>query len=676
MANAHSKPESHARADVVYYVARDGNDRWSGTLSSPNASKTDGPFATIRRALEIIREIKTQQQDLKADSITVQIHDGHYFQEAPLIFRPGDSGSKTCPVIFMAYPGEHPVISGGRRITGWRQTSVEGKTLWMADLPEARANQWVFKELWVNGQRRFRARYPTKGLLRIAGLPDMPPDAKYDEGQNRFEFAESDIRNWENLSDMEVVLFHYWVDVRLPIAAVDEKSRIITFSKSSRRRMTEGHDRKKFAPYYVENVFEHLDTPGEWYLNRQTGILYYMPLPDEEMHQADAIAPALSRLLSFEGKPETDRFIEHIHFRGIAFEHSEWLYPSESNEIGDLQAAVAVPGAVYAEGIRQCCFEKCSFRHLGSYALELSRGCQNNRITNCEFADLGAGGIKIGKPLQRELPAEQTHSNVIAKCHIHSGGYFYHQAVGVWIGQSFDNQLIRNHIHDFYYTGISVGWTWGYKPTLAKGNLVEFNHVHHIGIRTTGEGPLLSDMGGIYTLGIQPGTVIRNNVFHDIAAHNYGGWGIYFDEGSTHILAENNIVYRTTHGGFHQHYGKENIIRNNIFAHGRDAQIQRTRKEPHLSFTFMKNIIYWNEGNVLAGNWDDANFMLDNNLYFRTDGAEIRFGELSWDEWQAKGRDPHSENADPLLIAPENDDYRLRDASPAFKLGFRKIESD
>ena len=123
----------------------------------------------------------------------------------------------------------------------------------------------------------------------------------------------------------------------------------------------------------------------------------------------------------------------------------------------------------------------------------------------------------------------------------------------------------------------------------------------------------------------------------------YGGWGIYFDEGTTHILAENNLVYRTTHGGFHQHYGLENTFRNNILAFRRDAQIQRTRVENHKSFTFEDNIVLWDQGDLLAGSgWEKQNVTFDHNIYWHARPGEIRFAGRNWDQWRGAGLDLHS----------------------------------
>jgi hypothetical protein len=255
---------------------------------------------------------------------------------------------------------------------------------------------------------------------------------------------------------------------------------------------------------------------------------------------------------------------------------------------------------------------------------------------------------------------------------IHDGGHIHHSAVGVWVGHSGFNVIAHNHVHHFFYTGLSIGWSWGYGPSGANANIIEWNHVHDIG-----QG-LLSDMGAIYTLGISTGTVIRNNVLHDIDSYGYGGWGLYFDEGATGILAENNIVYRTKSSGFHQHYGKENTLRNNIFALSRESEIARTRAEPHLSFTFERNIVYFDDGKLLSGNWSGDNYQFDRNLYFdsRTPpGEPITFDQASFQEWQERGQDAHSFIADPLFKDPDRGDFTLRQGSPAMKIGFQAIDA-
>ena len=667
-------------APGVFFVATNGSDQWSGTMPAANGKKSDGPFATLPRALDAAREFKRQPGHSQPQPVTVFIRRGAYFLSEPLVLKPEDSD-----LALASYPRETPVLSGGRPIAGWREIAPDGRRVWVADIPQVRDGKWSFRELWVNGRRATRARHPNKGYFGVANLPDRA--AEWTQGNSRFRFRPGDVQSWSTVSNAEVVVMNRWVESRLPIISVDEKECIISFGKRSVFELAAGD------LYYLEGAFDFLDEPGEWYLDARNGTLYYMPRPGERLDQVSAIAPVLAQVLRFEGQPEAGQFVQRVVLRGLTFAHAEWHYPEGPHSApskpaagsepklesgGFSQAAVGVPGAVWGEGLLDCIFENCAFSNVGNYGLELTRGCQRNRIIHCEFSDLGAGGLKIGEQGIRDRAAEQTRGNEITRCHIHDGGMMFPSGIGIWIGQSPDNRLTHNLIHDFYYTGISIGWTWGYGPALATNNTVEFNHVHHIGVKSDGDGPILSDMAGIYTLGKQPGTTVRNNLWHDIAGLRYGGWGIYFDEGSSGILAESNVVYRTTHGGFHQHYGETNTVRNNIFAFSRHAQVQRTRPEPHRSFSFETNIVYFDSGTLLSGDWTGDNYQIDWNLYFdarpAATPAAMRFGDATLDQWRARGHDLHSIITDPHFAAPKNNDFRLTKDSPALKIGFRPID--
>ena len=429
-------------------------------------------------------------------------------------------------------------------------------------------------------------------------------------------------------------------------------------------------NREGSARYWVENAIEALDAPGEWYLDRKTRVLSYWPLPGEEPAGEEVMAPRLTELVRIDGNPGAGKPVLNVHFSGLEFAYSDWTLPETGYT--DMQAAYDIPGAIRAVGAVGCSLDHCIIHHVGRYGVEFGRGCKKNRMSYCDLTDLGAGGIKIGEPEIRPLEADIASDNVVSDCHIHDIGIVYPAAVGVWIGQSHGNRIEHNEINDTNYTGISIGWTWGYGPTNARDNLVEYNNVHDIARG------MLGDLGGIYCLGMQPGTMIRNNIFHDIQCyeHSYGGWGIYTDEGSSHILVEKNLVYNTRSGGFHQHYGQENILRNNIFAFAKDAQLIRTRQEPHQSFTFERNIVLWDSGGLFGSNWGDGHFKLDNNLYWHIGGGQVRFPSGTLADWQKSGQDQHSIIADPLFKDPAKRDFHLMAGSPAETIGFEPLDLD
>lgn len=671
--------ERSAAPGLVFYVATHGNDSWSGRWPEAHSGSQDGPFATLARALEAVRAARDAGG--RPVPARIVVRGGTYFLEEPLKLDPRDSHLE-----IVAYREERPVLSGGRSVTGWRAVVQGSEVWWETHLSQPRAVSGPHRQLWVNGRRAARARHPNRGYLAVAGVPD--PTAHWYEGQRRFQCRPGDVPAGPTLTNAEAVVMNRWTDSHLPITGWDAAANILSFRKRSVYQLASGD------PYYMEGALEFWDAPGEWWLDPVTGRLVYRPRPGEQLADAEVVVARWPYVMSLEGQPEEGRFVENIRMVGLTFAHTEWWFPEDAetarqlamawpapaHEVGGFgQAAVGVPGAVRAVGLRGARFERCRFVHLGTYGLELGRGCQSNVIALCEFTDLGAGGIKIGETVIRQRPEQIARANEIADCHLHQGGRIFHSAVAIWIGQSPDNRILHNLIHDFYYTGISIGWTWGYDPAaLATNQLVAGNHVHHIGVLSDGDGPILSDMGGIYTLGRQIGTRIVNNLWHDIAGLRYGGWGIYFDEGTHGILAESNLVYRTTHGGFHQHYGATNIVRNNIFAFGRDHQLQRSREEDHVSFIFTNNIVVFDQGVLLGGAWSNDRFILDRNLYWDyRRGAQRdawRWAGATLEEWRARGHDRQSLIGDPLFRAPQLGHFHLTSGSPARFIGFQPLD--
>ena len=642
---------------ATIYLAPNGHDQWSGRLAQASADGKDGPLATLPAALKAARQARQAGQ--AGDGVAILWRGGTYELTEPVTLTPDDSGaSAQQPLVIAAFENEQPILSGGRRLTGWRP--VAGKPgLWQAEVAAVREGKGYFRQLFVNGQRMQRARTPNEGYYRIQGASpqDKPVKLKFKPGEIKKEWADD--------GDVEVIALLAWADIRMQIRAVDEAASVATLSGDPRPSNKENN-----AQYFIENAPDALDQPGEWYLNRKTGVVTYWARPGEDVAQAEIIAPRLQELMILQGDLAAKKPVQHVVVRGLTFSFTDWTLGPNGH--ADTQAAIAVRGDVRAEGAVDCSFEDNRFLHLGGYAVELGRGCQRVRVVGNEMADLGAGGVRVGETGGRSDPFEQCHSHAVTDNQIHHLGEVYPPAIGVLILQSGTNRVAHNHIHHLYYTAVSVGWTWGYRESLCRGNIVEFNHMHDIG-----QGRL-SDMGAVYTLGPQPGTVIRNNLVHDVNSFTYGGWGLYTDEGSTGIVLENNVVYRTKSAGFHQHYGRENIVRNNVFALGKESQLMRTRAEPHISFLFENNLVYFDSGNLLGSNWSNDNYKMDRNIYFDArPGAtaeSMKFSGATLEQWRQRNHDQNSLIADPLFVAPAQSDFRLRPESPALKLGFKPID--
>ncbi|MGZ4962841.1 MAG: right-handed parallel beta-helix repeat-containing protein [Limisphaerales bacterium] len=633
----------HSQAALKFYVATNGNDGWSGHFGARRKNGKDGPLASLPEA------IRRARSERRGGSVEIILRDGVHVLAEPLVLTAEDSH-----LSISAYRNENPVVSGQTVISGWAR--VEGNTnMWHAQVTDEKLKQWNFRELFVNNHRKQRARTPNDGFFHLVGASAG--------ASNLVKFAGTDFNaEWAKSGEVELVALQLWAGSRNRIIAVDTNSHVVTLGGQAITENKEDNGR-----YFIENARDALDKPGEWFFDAKSGEVLYWTEADEDMAKARVTVPHLSDLVVLNGTSNAP--VVDIALRGLTFADADWrLAP---NGYCDVQAAVYIRGVVHGEFAKDCAVEKCEFVRLGGYAIDFGSGCQRDRVVGNVIHDMGAGGLRLGDMDRKAAFATPSGHCEITDNSIYNIGIIYPPAVGIMLFHTAGNHVAHNEIHHTFYTAISIGWSWGYQPTPTGTNIIEFNHLHDIGQK------MLSDMGGIYTLGLEPGTVLRNNLIHDVNALAYGGWGLYTDEGSSGIVLENNVVYRCGSANFNQHYGKENVLRNNIFAFGRDAQLARTRPEEHISFFFTNNIIFYDAGSLFTGNWSGTNYVIDHNVYFdsRPDGATRPVeGVMTWRGWRKKGRDLHSIFADPLFVAPDKYDFTLKPTSPARKLGFHPID--
>ena len=470
-------------------------------------------------------------------------------------------------VIYKAYAGESPILSGGKPVTNW-QPDKNGR--WKAPSPIA-----DFRQLYVNGVRAERAKGKAPENLKL-------------DGKDGYSTTDVAMADWKNPSDIELCYQVIWAHTRCKVQSIKRKDNlaIITmlqpyFSQAKSKEGVNVADTfdPKLDSIYLENAIELLDEPGEWYLDRTAKTVYYMPRPGEDMTKAEVTVPALEKIAELTGT--LDAPVQNIQFQGLTFEYGSWLRPSEIGFV-DVQANFVLdwnrpqrreggiftahnqhiksPANIVCRIAHSIRFERCTFTKMGSAAIDLELGCQDNSIIGCRFFDISGNAVQISDVLLDYHHPDDIRkivkTNSVVNNYIHNCGTDYRGSVGVFAGYTEGTVIAHNEICNLPYSGISVGWGWGeedagggppnyyqpYKfatPTPAKNNRIEFNHIHNVMSKA-------DDGAGIYTLGNQPGSIIQGNYIHDCKnPTSKRGWaqGIYLDEGSGFIEVTGNLVH-------------------------------------------------------------------------------------------------------------------------------------
>ncbi len=443
-----------------FYISPQGDDDGPGTLQKP--------FRTLQCAREAVRKLKSDcSGKIPNGGVTVWLRGGRYELSEPFILGPQDSGAKSSPAVYRAYADEQPVISGGRAIRGWKKlaidvpclpTTAKGK-VWVADVPEATGGKWPFRQLWANGKRLTRARWPndTETAFQVPdALPPPPAAIKPGPARNRWredlkhawrtaQFKHEDLKDFPGgklpgdlggrIGELFAVNGGQWATMRIPIEKA-EGTRVTTaepmgclafYWKTMHRLMAAPNPwRKPSGPVgHVENALSLLDKPGEWFLDAQAGRVYYFPIDGKDPNSQEIVAAKLQRLVCLDGSADTP--VEFVELRGLRIEYAEWPMPGfgyrpmlgcyhgtqltpliAHPSVGDVPVKpgsirakdghpeFCLPAAVELTYARNCKIELCRIAHVGASGIGLAEGWRRNSIVGCEVADAGGHGIHVG----------------------------------------------------------------------------------------------------------------------------------------------------------------------------------------------------------------------------------------------------------------------------------------
>jgi hypothetical protein len=520
---------------TTYYVdAQKGND-------SNNGLSLDKPFKTIVRAKQAIHIL----DKTPGNNITVNLRGGVYLQDKTLVFNEKDGGTASYQVTYKNYKDESPVISGGKLISGWKLFDKD------KNIYRAQAKTFEFRQLYVNGVRAQRARFPNAGSNYLI--------EKWDTAQGQVVVKKEQVSNWKNFTKVEIVTINQFTSnhIRLNSYSTDSDFAYLKMQDEESKILRKVVKAFWYNSYWFENASEFIDVEGEWYRNDTDGFVYYKPFENENMAEVEVIAPYLETIVKIEGS-SLDKPVQNLQFQGIEFSYASWIWPNQNGCIehqafhpfsanqtvsGNSEEMWTPPSGVYVAKADRIQFERCVFSHMGANGLNLHFGTHHCSISGNIVYDISGNGISEAKHNEDNVPwitpyrpkdlREICSNDIISNNYVAKCGVDYKGSVGIFCGMTSNVNITHNEVCQLPYSGISVGWGWCLikDTTVMKNNKIEFNKVHQVNMDT-----LMWDGGGIYTLSNQPGSLCSNNYCTTNCR------GLYFDQGTGFYSIFNNVV--------------------------------------------------------------------------------------------------------------------------------------
>lgn len=544
-----------------FYVSPKGNDAWSGRLPAPNKNGTDGPFATIAKAKDAVGLLKGTVYKPKKKAIDIRfkgtahpfgtgrdilvlIREGIYPLDKGLEFTAADGGErvetdlptgafeyhelKDYFVTYAAYPGEKAIISGGEKITGWIK---EKNGSWKASIDRPEIN-----DLYANGKRLTLARTPNSGYFYTEGQPTDSAS---------FQFKSGDLKSWSDMETNRIHMTVRWSGIHSSIAKVDEKTHKAYLSAPS-------PDMLIVPPkYYVENLAALMDTTNEWFYNKKDNTLMLIPDEDnKDPNLSEVFFPKLSNLISASGTREKP--IRNLRFYNLNFQNT-------------LSGGA---GTVTFQYAKNCELLRNKIENVSQAAIHFGIGCYHNLISKNVINDSKGSGIIVAGAPKPEKWEDVVSDNMISHNKITN---IQVAATGISTYNAIRSTVTNNYINNVGSYGITLGSWPNIEETSDGSHLAAYNHISFTNMKR-------DDEGGIAVYGLSPGSVVRNNLIHDVhPAETNENVALFFQNMSSGWKVYDNIYYNLKQGEMKlcACYLVDNLYENNIIA---DSPINQTEE--------------------------------------------------------------------------------------------------